>query len=420
MPYVSRLNEQTLDTFTCYLDDPTGFYTVNTEDGGYVPYHQVKEYTDVFYNDLKVLLEEIASNGLDVTCDETDKSFTLFGQKFYCFCIETQYAASSAVKDTRYSIVPILYKENYVSNPLANIYEDGTVSSSNQATTTTGTHSTVTANAKEKYGYVLNSNSKIPAKGTYHTNHFFKAFNRYIHDYHMNYTTTAITGANFNAYNTYENSNTVYTGYGEAYNFIGFNLIASLCENHTLRNTIKYKVNIYYNDNYLYITYNTCNDGYIREFPMGFFAKGIDCLNNEVLLTTLSPTILSNSNALDNKYNANTNLFTRITVWSLDTGNNLYEQDMEVMRTFNIDKYPFMNEYLGIDNTKFAKIKLQALNGLIVFDNLIVGEISEKYHTFTRGQYYTIDNETYYIPEDIGVDTIYPDKATYNGIFLKM
>lgn len=410
MPYISRLNEQTLDTFTCYLDDPTGFYPVNTEDGGYVPYHQIKEYTDTFYADLKILLEEAAGNGLDVTCDETDKSFTLFGQKFYCLCIETQYTASTAIIDERYSIVPILYKENYVSNPVANIYEGGSVSSKNSSSAAAG-------NATEAYGYI--SGSSVPINGTYHTNHFFKAFNRYIHDYHVNYTATNLSGTNYNAYYQYNRTN--YTGYGQIYNFIGFNLNASLCENHTLRNTIKYKINLYYNDNYLYITYNSCIDGYINEFPIGFFVKGTDCLNNEILLTTLSPTILSANSGLDNAYNANiTNMFTRVSIWSLDTGNNLYEQDMEVMRTFNIDKYPFMNEYLGIDNTKFAKIKLQALNGLIVFENLIAGEISEKYHTFTRGQYYTIDDETYYVPIDIGVDTTYPDKATYNGIFLKM
>lgn len=416
MPYVSRLNEQTLDTFTWMKDDPTGFYTVNTKDGGYAPYHQVKEYTDTFYNDLKILLEEAASNGLDVTCDETDKSFTLFGQKFYCFCIETQYAASSAVKDARYCIAPILYKENYISNPVANIYEDGTVSSGHFASTGNISNSNVIKGAKAANGYIIGTN--VPINNTYHTNHFFKAFNRYLHDYHMNYSSTATSGDYYGAYHT---RNSGATGYGMVYNFIGFNLPASLCENYTLRNTIKYKINLYYNDNYIYLTYSTLHDGYINEFPMGFFIKGTDCLNNEVLLTTLSPTILSNNAGLDNAYSSNiTNMFTRISVWSLDTGNNLYEQDMEVMRTFNIDKYPFMNEYLGIDNTKFAKIKLQALNGLIVFDNLIVGEISEKYHTFTRGQYYTIDNETYYIPEDIGVDTIYPDKATYNGIFLKM
>jgi len=413
MPYISRLNEQILDTFTCYLNDPTGFYTVNTEDGGYVPYHQVKEYTEVFYNDLKILLEEAASNGLDVVCDETDKSFTLFGQKFYCFCIEVQYAASTAVQEARYSIVPILYKENYISNPCANIYEGGAVSSS-QVNSNGST--AVNNGTKEINGYWANG-SEVTSS-TYHVNGFNKSFNRFIHDYHINYSATNLSGTYQNAYFTASGG---HTGYGEIYNFIGFNLIASLCESYTLRNTIKYKINLYYNDNYLYLTYSTLHDGYVNEFPIGFFIKGIDCLNSEVLLTTLSPTILSNNIALDNAYSDNiTNMFTRISVWDIKTGNNLYEQDMEVMRTFNIDKYPFMNEYLGIDNTKFAKIKLQALNGLIVFDNLIVGEISEKYHTFTRGQYYTIDGETYYIPEDIGVDATYPDKATYNGIFLKM
>ena len=414
MPYISRLNEQILDTFTCYLNDPTGFYTVNTEDGGYVPYHQVKEYTDTFYNDLKILLEEAASNGLDVVCDETDKSFTLFGQKFYCFCIETQYAASTAIRDARYCIVPILYKENYVSNPLVNIYEDGAVSASSY---NSSNGNSIKTNAGVTYGYAANAN--VPASNTYHTNHFFKNFNRYIHDYHINYTATNVSGNYSNAYYSVSPANSY--GYGVVYNFIGFNLVASLCEDYTLRNTIKYKINLYYNDNYIYLTYSTLHDGYINEFPMGFFIKGTDCLNNAVLLTTLSPTILSNDAALDDTYSTNiTNMFTRVTVWDIKTGNNLYEQDMEVMRTFNIDKYPFMNEYLGIDNTKFAKIKLQALNGLIVFENLIVGEISEKYHTFTRGQYYTIDDETYYVPIDIGVDTIYPDKATYNGIFLKI
>lgn len=418
MPYISRLNEQTLDTFTWMKDDPTGFYTVNTKDGGYAPYHQVKEYTDTFYNDLKILLEEAASNGLDIVCDEADKSFTLFGQKFYCFCIETQYAASKNldVKDARYSINPIIYKENYVSNPIDNIYEDGEVATGHYKNGSGTNHTLVKSNAVASNAYVIGT--KIPANNTYHTNLFFRTFNRYIHDYHMNYISTITSGDYYGAYHTKDSGA---TGYGMVYNFIGFNLPASLCENYTLRNTIKYKINLYYNDNYIYLTYSTLHDGYINEFPMGFFIKGTDCLNNEVLLTTLSPTILSNNAGLDNAYSSNiTNMFTRISVWSLDTGNNLYEQDMEVMRTFNIDKYPFMNEYLGIDNTKFAKIKLQALNGLIVFDNLIVGEISEKYHTFTRGQYYTIDNETYYIPEDIGVDTIYPDKATYNGIFLKM
>lgn len=414
MPYISRLNEQVLDTFTCYLNDPTGFYTVNTEDGGYVPYHQVKEYTDAFYNDLKILLEEAATNGLDVVCNETEKSFTLFGQKFYCFCIETQYAASSVIIDTRYSIIPILYKENYVSNPCSNIYEGGSVSASSYSTST-NTNS-IASNASVANGYAANAST--PKNDTYHTNLFFKSFNRYIHDYHANYTTTGLSGNHNNAYYTV---GTAMTGYAEVYNFIGFNLVASLCENYTLRSTIKYKINLYYNDNYLYLTYNALHDGYMNEFPMGFFIKGTDCLNNEVLLTTLSPTILSNNSALDDTYSSNiTNMFTRVSIWDIKTGNNLYEQDTEVMRTFNIDKYPFVNEYLGIDNTKFAKIKLQALNGLITFDNLIVGEISEKYHTFTRGQYYTIDDETYYVPIDIGVDTTYPDKATYNGIFLKM
>jgi hypothetical protein len=140
-----------------------------------------------------------------------------------------------------------------------------------------------------------------------------------------------------------------------------------------------------------------------------------------VLITTLSPTILTTNAGLSNAYSVNVAiLFTRISIWDIGTGNNLYEQDVEIMRTFNIDKYPFMNEYLGVDNTKFAKIKLQALNGLITFENLIVGEISEKYHTFTRGQYYTMDDETYYVPTDIGIDLLHPDKATYNGIFLKM
>jgi hypothetical protein len=416
MPHISRLNEQVLDTFTCYQDDPTGFYTVNTEDGGYAPYHQVKEYTDAFYADLKVLLEEAAVNGLDITCNEEDKSFTLFGQKFYCFCIESQYSASSAIKDLRYSIVPILYKENYISNPIANIYESGTVSSGGISSGAGITNSSVKNGAIASNGYIIGTN--VPPSDTYHTNHFIKAFNRFFHDYHMNYTTTRVSGEYYNAYHTTEAGA---TGYGNFYDFVGFNKVASLCENHTLRNTIKYKINLYYNDNYLYITYNTLHDGYVAEFPIGFFLKGTDCLNNEVLITTLSPTILATNAGLNNAYNNNVaNLFTRISIWDIGTGNNLYEQDAEVIRTFNIDKYPFMNEYLGIDNTKFAKIKLQALNGLITFENLIVGEISEKYHIFTRGQYYTIDNETYYVPTDIGVDLLHPDKATYNGIFLKM
>lgn len=417
MPHISRLNEQALDTFTCYLNDPTGFYSVNTEDGGYVPYHQVKEYTDAFYADLKTLLDEAATNGLDVTCNETDKSFTLFGQKFYCFCIESQYAASTAVKETRYSIVPILYKENYLSNPVVNIYEGGTVSTSDG---NTGTNSTgIQQGATTLNGY----SSEGKASDVYHTNHFFKTFNRYLHDYHINYTTTLMSGNAHNAYYTDSanfTSGSPYIGHGEIYEYIGFNRAASLCESYSLRNTIKYKINLYYNDNYLYITYNTLHDGYIAEFPLGFFIKGTDCLNNEVLLTTLSPTVLSANANLNNAYSNSINLFTRLSVWNIGTGDNLYEQDMEVIRTFNIDKYPFMNEYLGIDNTKFAKIKLQALNGLITFENLIVGEISEKYHTFTRGQYYTIDNEDYYVPVDIGIDTLYSDKATYNGIFLKM
>ena len=85
MPYITKTNEQTLDTFTIYTTDPGNFYMVNTQDGGYYPYHQIKEYTDTFYADLRSLLEEAATNGLDVICDDIEKSFTLFGQKFYCF-----------------------------------------------------------------------------------------------------------------------------------------------------------------------------------------------------------------------------------------------------------------------------------------------------------------------------------------------
>lgn len=416
MPYISRINEQILNTFTWLKDDSSGFYTVNTDDGGYVPYHQIKEYTDVFFEDLKILLEEAAENGLDVSCDDTDKSFTLFGQKFYCFCIESQLAISTAVRDARYSIVPIIYKENYKANPAANIYEGGATSTGHYASGSAYTNSAVQSNANAANGYLIGTN--VPISNTYHTNHFYKNFNRYLHDYHMNYTSTATKGSYYGAYHTFQDGA---TGYGKIFNYIGFNLQASLCENYTLRNFIKYKIHVYYNDNYLYITYSTLHDGYVRQFPIGFFIKGVDCLHTEVLLTTLTPTLLSNSNTLHNKYNTNvTNMFTRVSIWSLVDGEKLYEQDMEILRTFNIDKYPFVNEYLGIDNTKFAKIGLQALNGLITFDNAIIGEISEKYHTFTRGQYYVIDDETYYVPIDAGIDVAYTDKATYNAIFLKM
>lgn len=418
MPYISRLNEQTFETFTCYLDDPTGFYVVNTDDGGYVPYHQVKEYTDVFYNDLKILLDDAAANGLDVECNEIEKSFTLFGQKFYCFCIEVQYTASSTRVEERYSVVPILYKENYVSNPEVNIYEGGATSAGNYSGTSANSVNS-SANANVTNGYALDG--AVPGSSIYHTNQFVRTFNRHFHDYHLNYTVTAASGTNTNAYYTSYSAASGVTGYGEIYNFMGFNLPASLCENYTLRHTVKYKINMHYNDNYLDITYSTLHDGYIHEYPLGFFIKGTDCLNNEVLLTTLSPTILGANSGLADAYGENiTSMFTRVTIWDIKTGRHLYEQDMEPMRTFNIDKYPFVNEYTGIDNTQFAKIALQALNGLIIFDNAIVGEISEKYHTFTRGQYYTIDGEDYYVPEDYGVDVMHPDKATYNGIFLKM
>lgn len=411
MPYLSRLNEQNFDTFTCFITDPTDFYKVNTDDGGYYPFHQVKEYTDTFYNDLKILLEEASLNGLNIICNDAEKSFILFGQKFYCFCIETSYSACSSYKEARYSIVPIIYKENYTSNPAANIYEGGTTSSSSSIITNTTYNSYVN---KVEYGFT-SSSASIPINSVYHTNHFFKTFNRYLHDYHLNYTATN----QLSSYTSSTVNGKVSYGYGYYYNYTGFNCQASLCESYSLRNTIKYKINLYYNNNYIYITYSDCYDGYITEFPLGFFAKGIDYSNKEILLTTLSPTILSN-NKLDNVFNVSTNMYSRISIWDIKTGNNLYEQDEKYIDTFNINKYPYMNEYLRIDTNKFIKISLQALNGLIKFDNLIVGEISKKYHTFTRGQYYTIDNETYYVPVDIEINNLYPDKATYNGIFLKM
>ena len=411
MPYLSRLNEQNFDTFTCFITDPTDFYKVNTDDGGYYPFHQVKEYTDTFYNDLKILLEEASLNGLNIICNDAEKSFILFGQKFYCFCIETSYSACNSYKEARYSIVPIIYKENYISNPVANIYEGGTTSSANTTVTDFTYNSCVN---KVEYGFT-SSSALIPINSVYHTNHFFKTFNRYLHDYHLNYTATN----QLSSYTSSTVNGKVSHGYGLYYNYTGFNLQASLCESYSLRNIVKYKINLYYNNNYIYITYGNWYDGYITEYPLGFFAKGIDYSDKEVLLTTLSPTILSNNN-LDNVFNVNTNMYSRISIWDIKTSNNLYEQDEKYIDTFNINKYPYMNEYLGIDTNKFIKINLQALNGLIKFDNLIVGEISEKYHTFTRGQYYTIDNETYYVPVDIEINNLYPDKATYNGIFLKM
>lgn len=412
MPYISRLNEQILDTFTCYTTDTTEFYPVNTYTGGnYYPYHQVREYTDVFYNDLKILLEEASTNGLDVICNESEKSFTLFGQKFYCFCIETSYSACDTYKNERYSIVPIIYKENYISNPMANIYEGGETS----ANSSEFSSNAASGNAnKAEHGFTL-SIEQIPKSDKYHTNTYYKNFNRHLHDYHLNYTTTnkisGYTSTTNGGYTTY--------GYGYYYDHVGFNLQASLCENYTLRNTIKYKINLYYNNNYIYITYGNWYDGYITEYPLGFFAKGIDYSDKEVLLTTLSPTILSNS-ILENISIASITMYSRISIWDIETGKNLYEQDEKYIDTFNINKYPYMNEYLGIDTSKFIKVGLQALNGLIKFDNLIVGEISKKYHTFTRGQYYTIDGEDYYIPVDIEINNLYPDKTTYNGIFLKM
>ena len=83
MPHISRGNQQTIETFTCMKEDTAGFYMVNTDDGGYYPYHQVLEYTDFFFNDLKILLDEAATNGLDVVCDETDKSFMIEQEKLF-------------------------------------------------------------------------------------------------------------------------------------------------------------------------------------------------------------------------------------------------------------------------------------------------------------------------------------------------
>jgi hypothetical protein len=96
------------------------------------------------------------------------------------------------------------------------------------------------------------------------------------------------------------------------------------------------------------------------------------------------------------------------------------DQETGFGNSLNVYKTPFINEYKFFDSSKFAKIKLQALQGLVTFENLIVGETTNKYHSFTRGQFYTIDDETYYVPVDAGINAIHPDKTVQNGIFLKM
>lgn len=410
MPHISRFNQQTLDTFTCMKNSTEGFYKVDTNDGGYYPYHQVKEYTDIFYNDLKILLDEAASNGLDITTNEIDKSFTLFGQKFYCFCIESQYAASASVKNARYSIVPILYKENFITNPLVNIYEGGS--------STTGATNGDKYNSDE---YGIRTDSTMPPKGTYHTNCFIESFNRYIHDYHLNYT--GAVSSNAGPYTTYfpsGGSKYYRWGYGYVYDYMGFNLTASLCNGYNERNIIRYKVNIYYNETCLYITYKTYYDNYVQEFPLGFFAKGIDIFGNDVLLTTLTPAIFNTGN-YKNIYNTTTNaLIGKITVWDISSGNSLYDNNTSYLDSFNVLKDPFIRDYKYIDATKFLRIKLQALDGLITFENLIIGEIDKRVYEFTRGEFFTIEDEVYYIPIDINVNTMYPDRATYNYIFMKM
>ena len=422
MPHISRGNQQTLETFTCMKEDTAGFYMVNTDDGGYYPYHQVLEYTDLFFNDLKILLDEAATNGLDVVCDETDKSFTLFGQKFYCFCIESSYAANNGVKNARYSIVPILYKENYITNSDINIYEGGTTSGGNyrHTRTVTDADTAITKAATEANGFVRGG---VPKSGTYHTNTCLRAFNRYLHDYHINYTANAMSGECYNAYYSGSN-NGAYTGYGEMYNYMGFNQLASLCVEYNTRNVIRYKINIYYNETCLYITYKSYNDNFVEEYPLGFFAKGTDIFKNEIMLTTLTPALCTTGNQAN--YNSPSyhttidRLLERITIWSLETGQILFDQDTGYTNTFNVLKNPFINGYKFIDNTKFLRIKLQALDGLITFENLIIGEIDKRIFEFSRGEFYTIEDETYYIPTDVSINALYPDKATQNYIFMKM
>lgn len=453
MPHYTLKVDEPLDTFTAYGADPAGFLKVNTNDGGYVPYHQVKEYTNRFFSSLSELLNHAKDNGLDITINDDEKSFTLYGQKFYCFCNETEYCAEAGAsfKENRYAITPILYKENYVAQPLANIYEGGAT----KAATVSLAQST-NESGNDAYGYVMstnNDNGTSPATGysaygTYHTNHYYKNFNRYLHDYHLNFTQSTRVGGRQSSSDTtarqycgpyyiqeytYANAAGLVqkrVGVGFYADYFGFNQNSSLCASYSTRNTIRYKLNVYHRNDWLYITYSVPqSDNYFVEYPLGFFMKCIDYRNKEVLWTSLTPTDLVSHETLDNAYlttnnAANNKLYSRVTIWDLETGRDLAEENWrwsQMSKMLTIRKREIQKYLFKLEGTQFIENKIKLVGEIVsTTDEVIAGEEDKTYFTFNRGSCYTINGKLYYIPVDAGLTDLYPDITEHNLVFLRI
>ena len=380
------------------------------------------ELTQQFYNDLKSVLSKIDSSILPITFDDTRNAFTVLDKTFVLACVNIwsrRYSYETALTDITYStcIIPALFMDGqqYVTGSYRNGYMTSQNIPSNDTNTNSGNVFYVSVgNNYSHYQYptssaTINNSTSRNANWIYTTGKWGR---------NMQYLDSIGQRLiyRFNNYNLDGRANTAtYFSYNTNYcSIIGQNEQASIRNQTDNTNHFRYKINVWYNENTLRITYGSYLDPYIYEFPLMFFSKGIDVLGvphyyitGDCSMQHDSTDFLKAMAAENAAYrtffiNAMTNIHYLDEVTS-----KAYVKALTLRDCFNIlqDVETYVERFLSKTDTEIWKLNLMDYMGLCYWDNVWSTRHTDE-QPIQGNSYYEINGETYYCPGNYVRDTI--------------
>lgn len=375
------------------------------------------ELTQQFYNDLKSVLSKIDSSILPITFDDTRNAFTVLDKTFVLACVNVwsrRYSYATQT-DATYStcIIPALFMDGqqYVTGSYRNGYMTST--NLNSANTSTSTSSDFyTANG---YPYASPTSSSKPsttanrAANTVYTTLGWGRNMQYLDSVGQRliyrFNNYDLDGrANTATYFSYDTNNC---------SIVGQNEQASIKNQIDNTNHFRYKINVWYNENTLRITYGSYLDPYIYEFPLMFFSKGIDVLGVPHYYITGDCSVQNATNFLNDMAAESTayrtfflNAITNIHYLDEFTSK-AYVKTLTLRDCFNIlqDIETYIERFLSKTDTEIWKLSLMDYMGLCYWDNVWSTRHTNE-QPIQGNSYYEIDGETYYCPGNYARDTI--------------
>lgn len=330
------------------------------------------EITDYFYADLKSVISKIDSSILNITFNDDRNSFTVFGLEYFIRVKTFQY----------FSFGSTSYPKN--DNDLEEFlkYDENEID----------------------YAYNQGNAQIYP-----HSSHFciYPIF------YMQNDTdsTPRLKGTSKVLANTTAYS---FPGRGSipglmSHPYYGVSYLDSIMTHKNMN----YKINVHYNNNFLYITFGSKMQ-MNKNYPLLFSLKGIGYNGQEYNYISSSPVNYQCYTGSTYSSSANNNTVTsewknRITLINLNTG--IIEYETNTGSTHVWDYYDkTIPTVLGlIPKDSFVKIQGACNLGFIKYDNVLVGDES-----FIPGKYYEIDGEVYYVPLDAVIMSTFQQPTAVN------